>query len=602
MLRPLSVLGLAIGLAGVLRAQSPSEDGPRHDPTDPADFSRVPGGFSVRLRTFAGDVPGRLIADGQEYPIALQFTDGRTAVWRALLPESVRSYHFQYSSRPLVNILPGGRLSDSLFRAVPWVGGAIGYQVFPERFANGDRSNDSLALRTDEYEFWDPARRGARPTLARWTAQPGESHCCHQYFGGDLQGIRDHLAHLDSLGVTLLYLNPIWSSGSAHGYDTWDYLAVEPSFGDERVLRALLDEAKARGMRVIWDFVPNHVGVGNAQFRDAITRGAASPYWDWFTFKVPAAEVRPGNGDHYATFVGIGAMPKLNTANPAVRAYLMRAVEKWTRFGFSGIRVDVPWEVDAPGAFWPQLWRTAKGIDRDQYLVGEMWQRAPDWLRPGRFDAVMNYAVGQDVLEKWVTGAIDGDSAVAAMVRVYASYPEASVAMAFNVIATHDNARLLTKMGGGDLFGGASEEARARARLASAMLYALPGVPVTFQGDECGFLGTGGGGSGERNRYPMQWDRCDARTFEHYRALAVLRRAAPALTSPAIRLPRAAGSVLAWLRGEPLAGEALVAFNRDASAVEFALPDGDWTDLATGEVARGSLTLAGHGWRYLTRR
>jgi glycosidase len=163
--------------------------------------------------------------------------------------------------------------------------------------------------------------------------------------------------------VTLLYLNPIWLAGSAHGYDTWDYQQVDPAFGTEAVLRQLLDQAHARGMKVIWDFVPNHVGIGFGPFQDAVTKGTASSSWGWFTFKVPAAQVQPGNGSHYDGWWGLGSLPVLNTSRPDVMTHLMDAVRKWTRFGFDGIRVDVPNEIKNRQEFFRLFRQTAKGID-----------------------------------------------------------------------------------------------------------------------------------------------------------------------------------------------------------------------------------------------
>ncbi|MBX7120403.1 MAG: glycoside hydrolase family 13 protein [Gemmatimonadaceae bacterium] len=573
-----------------------------HDPSDPADLSEVPAGIVVRLRIH-GDptVAPRIVVDGRASVMPLQLRVGDTLVFRTVLPAATTRYAFETHLGPSSRTLGPFDVPTERFRAVPWVGGSVGYQVFPERFANGDRDNDSLALATDEWTFLSPRLRGARPTLAHWDDAPGESHCCHQYFGGDLQGIRDHLAHLDSLGVTLLYLNPVFSAGSAHGYDTWDHLAVEPSLGTEALLRTLVQEARAHGMRVLWDFVPNHVGVGHAAFRDALARGRVSPYASWFTWSVDPREAEPGNAAHYATFAGIGAMPKLATAEPAVRAHLMDAVRKWTALGFAGIRVDVPWEVTDAPAFFRELRRTAKGLDPDQYLVGEYWTQGAEWLRGDRFDALMNYAVGRDLLAAVAAGTIGADSAARALSRVLAAYPDAATAMQFNVIATHDTPRLLTMLGGGDLGATASPDSRARQRLASAMLFALPGVPVTFQGDECAFLGTGGGGSGERNRYPMQWGRCDPAMVAHYAALARLRRAEPALTSAAIADVRADGTVLRWSRGETDQPGILAIFNTGAAPAAHRLPFGTWLDLTTGLPATGTVTLESHGWRWFRR-
>ena len=472
--------------------------------------------------------------------------------------------------------------------------------LFPERFRNGDPTNDALGPATDEYHLRHPAAGGDRPVLTgAWDGPVLESHCCHQYFGGDLQGVIDRLDEVAALGVDVLYLNPIFSAGSAHGYDTFDYLEVAPNFGDSTVLRALVDAADARGMRVIWDYVPNHVGIGHWAFQDALAKGEASEYWDWFDFHVPADSIQAGNGNHYEAWWGFGSLPELQTREPDVMDHLLEVVEGWTAFGLHGIRVDVPNEIENRFAFYPAFRETAKSIRSDVYLVGEIWELDPSWLQGDQFDALMNYALGEGVVERFAAGDVTAAGARLDMATLYAAYPEAAAAMMFNLVASHDTDRLLTKMGGGELGATPSPESLARQRLAAALLFALPGMPVTFQGDECAFLG---GRDGEHTaRYPVQWDECDPEMRAHYARLAELKRGTPALGSPAIRLPDHASSLLAFHRGEPGPGEVLAVFNNAATAESLELPAGGWTDLASGERMTGSVSVESLGWRYLRR-
>jgi cyclomaltodextrinase / maltogenic alpha-amylase / neopullulanase len=172
--------------------------------------------------------------------------------------------------------------------------------------------------------------------------------------------------------------------------------------------------------------------------------------------------------------------------------------------------------------------------------------------------------------------------------------------MQFNLISSHDTGRLLTKLGGGELGGTAGPVALARQRLASAMLYALPGVPVTFQGDECAFLGTGIGPR-ERNRYPLQWQDCDAGMVAHYALLAEFREALEALRSPVIRLHHGAGRLLSFFRGEPGPGEVLAVFNSGQTTGSVPLPEGTWLDAVTGASVSASVAVEPLGWRLLRR-
>jgi len=574
----------------------------RHDATDPSDVSVAGGRLSVRFRARTGEVTGaRLVTGSDTLPMHPQFTTGLTEVWRVAVDAPVGEYRFLLDTTDGTADFGPYAPPSAPFEAVEWVADAVGYQIFPERFWNGDPSNDSLALSTDEYAFRDPALGGTPPVLtSEWNGPVGESHCCHQYFGGDLQGILDRLDHLSGLGVTALYLNPIFSAGSAHGYDTFDYLDVAPNLGDSAVLRTLLDQAHARGMRVIWDFVPNHVGIGHPAFQDAVNNGEASDYWDWFRFHVPADSVQVGNGEHYDAWWGYGSLPELQTSNPEVMAHLLEVATGWTDFGFDGIRVDVPNELDNRAVFFP-AWREAvKAVDSDVYLVGEIWERDPSWLRGNQFDALMNYALGQGVVEPFARGEMAGPVAAREVAAQYAAYPEASVAMGFNLVASHDTDRLLTKMGGGELGDVAGSEARARHRLAAAVLYALPGMSMTFQGDECAFLG---GAQGRHTaRYPMQWEACDGEFVAHYAELARLKRETPALGSPAYRAYPDAGALLAFYRGEPGDGEVLAVFNNASGAAALALPAGTWEDASTGESFTGTAAVQAFGWRYLRRQ
>jgi cyclomaltodextrinase / maltogenic alpha-amylase / neopullulanase len=570
-----------------------------HSAANPADVSAAGGRISVRFRVLQGRVQTASVsAGGETIPMHHQLTTGMQEVWRASLPEGTSSYDFTVHTSDGAQTFGPYTVPGQLFTAVPWVGDAVGYQIFPERFWNGDPSNDSLALATDSWHYKDVG--GTQPYLTEWDGPIGHSHCCHQYFGGDLQGIIDRLDHLQDLGVTFLYLNPLFTSGSAHGYDASNFMEVAPNFGDKDVLRALLQAAEARGMRIMWDFVPNHVGVGFWAFQDAVEHGHDSDYWDWFNFHVAPDQIVVGNGNHYDAWWGLGSLPMLETRNSKVFEHLMDVTRYWTEFGLHGIRVDVPEEIRNRQEFFSEFRRTARAADPEVYLVAEVWHRDPSWLQGDQFDALMNYAIGQGVIERYARAQINGPTAAADMARLYADYPEASTAMQFNLISSHDTDRLLTKLGGGQLGATPSATALERHRLASAFLYALPGVPITFQGDECAFLGATAHGQ-DQHRYPMQWDDCDADMVGYYTTLADLRADLDALRSPAIRAHHAAGPLLSFFRGEPGPGEVLVAFNNGSSAASLDLPAGAWLDTVSGEELSGAAAVAPRGWRYLRR-
>ncbi|ADW21717.1 alpha-amylase family glycosyl hydrolase [Thermus scotoductus] len=577
-----------------------------HDPLDAQYVSHADGKLSVRFRAGEGAVAAAWVeVQGKRLPMHLQLSFPGSEVWRGTLPGGVGAYRILVRTQDGKEEVFGPfNPPERPFAEVAWVGEGVGYQIFPERFYNGDSSNDALALETDEYRFNQVWQRssGPKPHLSRWGDPPSPLHCCHQYFGGDLAGVLAKLPYLKALGVSVLYLNPIFDSGSAHGYDTHDYLKVSPKFGDKPLLRKLLDEAHRLGMRVIFDFVPNHTGLGFWAFQDVVKRGPRSPYWNWYFIK--RWPFVPGDGSAYEGWWGLGSLPKLNTANPGVKRYLIEVTKYWVRFGFDGVRVDMPGDVLNPHAFFKEMRAELKAIKPDAYLVAEIWQRDPSWLRGDEFDSLMNYAIGRDILLRFAKGGslalYNARRALADLARVYALYPEAVAGMGFNLITSHDTARLLTELGGGGLKDVPSPEARARQRLAAAMLYALPGLPVTFQGDECGFTGERPADPPhELNRYPFQWEKCHGETLAFYQELAGLRRELAALRSAVFRTYFGEGHLLAFFRGEPGEGEVLAAFNNGVEAVTLPLPPGGWRDPLEGRTYRKEVSLPPLGFRYL---
>ena len=222
-----------------------------------------------------------------------------------------------------------------------WARDAVFYQVFPDRFAT--------------------SRRTAKPgTLEPWDSPPTNEG----YKGGDLLGLAERLDELADLGITAIYLNPIFSAASNHRYNTYDFLSVDPLLGGDAALRELLDAAHARDIRVVLDGVFNHVGRGFWPFHHLLESGGASPYRDWFYLEsevlagrrgVHAYGVPRGGSDGergYRAWWHVPALPKLRVEHPAVREHLLAAAEHWLRFGIDGWRLDVPQDVEDP-TFWP---------------------------------------------------------------------------------------------------------------------------------------------------------------------------------------------------------------------------------------------------------
>ncbi len=442
-----------------------------------------------------------------------------------------------------------------------WVRDAVFYQVFPDRFARSPR-----LVAPGPLEPWD-----APPTT-------------HGFKGGDLYGLAERLPELADLGVTAIYLNPVFSSASNHRYHTYDYLAVDPLLGGDAALRELLDTAHARGMRVILDGVFNHVGRGFWAFHHVMEAGADSPYRDWFhlspavlarqrglraypestpSWDEVAADPRAyTSGDWsldnlgYRAWWGLPALPKLNTDNPRVREMLWGVAEHWLRFGADGWRLDVPAEIADP-AFWSEFRRRCRAVNPEAYLVGEIWQVAPEWLAGDRFDGLMNYPLLEAILS-FVGGPSldhglvaghhelsqhvhpgDGAAFAATLAGLLAAYAPATNGAMLNLLSSHDMPRIRSLVSG-DL---------AAVRLAVLLQMTLPGAPSIYYGDEIGM--EGGNDPDCRRAFPADAHGRDEELRAFHRAAAAARREHPALRADHVATVGVTGSSVALLRGGP---------------------------------------------------
>jgi len=253
-----------------------------------------------------------------------------------------------------------------------WVKHAVFYQIFPDRFARSSSTNHSRGI-----------------NFKPWGTPPEEQG----FQGGDLRGIADKLDYLNSLGITALYLNPIFSSASNHRYHAFDYFQVDPLLGGNDALRELLDKAHAMDMRVVLDGVFNHASRGFWPFHHILETGQNSPYLDWFVIKDwPLRPYSNGQGKplNYGAWWGMPALPEFNTDNPGVRDYLFDVARYWIDFGIDGWRLDVPADID-DDSFWQEFRLVVKDANPEAYICGEIWHEAQRWLSGDQFDSVMNY-------------------------------------------------------------------------------------------------------------------------------------------------------------------------------------------------------------------
>lgn len=384
-----------------------------------------------------------------------------------------------------------------VFRPPAWVKDAVFYQIFPERFANGDLSNDP-----EDVQPW-----GGKP---EW----------YNFFGGDLQGVINHLDHLSELGVNAIYFTPVFEATTNHKYDTRNYMKVDPHFGTNEKLKELVDLCHERGIRVVLDAVFNHAGGTFAPFLDVKEKGEKSEYKDWFYVREYPLEVKDGIPT-YDTFAFEPIMPKLNTANSDVKEYLLKVARYWIEeIGVDGWRLDVANEVDHQ--FWREFRQTVKSVNPDAYILGEIWHDSMPWLQGDQFDAVMNYPFTNAVLD-FMSGRMDGKQFAHEIGAITASYPRQVMEAAFNLLDSHDTARLLTIM----------EQDKRLMKQAALFQFTFMGTPCIYYGDEIGLEGA----NDPDCRKCMEWDpeRQDQELFSFYQRLIALRKQYSALRTGELR-------------------------------------------------------------------
>lgn len=372
-----------------------------------------------------------------------------------------------------------------LFNTPEWVEGRVFYQIFPERFRNGDPTNDP-------------------PGVQNWNASPANFN----FFGGDLQGVVDGLGYLDSLGVGAIYFNPIFEATSNHKYNTTDYMKIDPHFGSLETFQTLLDEAHKRDIRIVLDGVFNHSGYEFWAFQDIVKNGSASPYVGWYT--IHGFPVVRDPKPNYDCWWGYADLPKINTNNPQARQYLFDVTRFWTsEIGIDGWRLDVPNEV--PHQFWKEFRRLVKGLSQEKYIVGEIWDNGFPWLSGDEFDSVMNYRFRSALINFFATSEFDPVRFDEALGRTRVDYPDAANSVMLNLIGSHDTERFLTLCG---------EDVR-KLKLAVLFQMTYPGAPCVYYGDEIGLTGR----KDPDCRKTFKWDHAmqNGGLLEYYAALVGLR-------------------------------------------------------------------------------
>ena len=373
-----------------------------------------------------------------------------------------------------------------------WVKHTVWYQIFPERFANGDKSNDPQGVKA-----WNPEDHPGR----------------EDFYGGDLQGVLDHLDYLKKLGVNGLYFCPIFKASSNHKYDTIDYLQVDPAFGDKDLFAKVVNEAHARGMKVMLDAVFNHLGDQSMQWQDVVKNGPSSRFASWFHINEypvePYRDPLKGEGSpKFDTFAFEKHMPKLNTANPEVQDFLLEIATYWVKyFDIDAWRLDVANEVDHH--FWKRFHDELVKIKPDFYIVGEIWHSARPWLQGDQFTGVMNYPYTLQIEDHFFKHKMNAKDLSERLTDQLMMYPDMVDQAMMNMLDSHDTARILTL----------AKDNQDLALQAVAYEFVQPGVPCIYYGTEMGMSGD----NDPDCRKPMDWSKLEGPVWQRVHELVKFR-------------------------------------------------------------------------------
>ncbi len=436
-----------------------------------------------------------------------------------------------------------------------WMHGGIMYHIFVDRFNKSGKCKPkkNVVMNNDWY--------GGIPQYAD---VPGGYVENNMFFGGDLYGIIEKLDYIKELGVTCLYLSPIFDAYSNHKYDTGDYMTVDSMFGGEKALEELIAEAKKRNIHIIFDGVFNHTGADSIYFNkfgNYDTVGAYqsknSPYYEWYNFR--------DYPNDYECWWDVKILPRVNSNCPSYQKYILGeggVVEKWMKKGIDGFRLDVADELSDD--FLRTLNTKVKSINPDGVVYGEVWEDASNKIAYGNrkkyflgneLDSVMNYPLREAVIRYIKYG--DCDAFYDTCKMLYTHYPRHDANLLMNLLGTHDTERILTVLGGENSDGYTNEQLstkkmskaeRKRAisllKLAYAIIATAPGVPCIYYGDEAGMEGY----HDPFNRLPYPWGREENELLEYYKKINRIRINEPVFKDGLFEIVECNSDILAFAR------------------------------------------------------
>ena len=535
-----------------------------------------------------------LEGDRDLFSCTLDTTDYLGLIWYSFVLERLDGKRLELPERQLT-------VYDGTAEVPAWFGEGVTYQIFPDRFRRtaipdptgmvGGRS-----VHTGWYEEpeWRPDARGEVRN--------------RDFFGGSLAGVLEKLDYLRDLGVETLYFCPIFEAPENHRYGTGDYEKIDPMLGSNQDFEVLCAAARARGMRVMLDGVFNHQGFVSRYFNGdgsypglGAHQSKESPYYPWYRFSHWP--------DHYESWWGIYSLPAVNESEPSYVDYIIESpdsiIRRWLAAGADGWRLDVADEL--PDDFIHGIHAAARQAKPEAVIIGEVWEDGSNKIAygvrrrhilGGHCDGLMNYPF-RNALVSFLLGE-DAFRFRQAMETLRENYPPFAWRSAMNFLGTHDTPRILTLLGtGGDgrehdkdwraafrMSPGQYALGKARLKLGALVLFAFPGSPMVYYGDEAGLEGF----EDPFNRRTYPWGREDGELLEWYTALGKARRALPALRRGELAWTLTRGRVLSFLR-TGAEGSVLAAVNAGdrPEPIDLPWPARDW--MTGAALEQGEQTL-----------
>ncbi|MCC6804674.1 MAG: alpha-glucosidase C-terminal domain-containing protein [Anaerolineae bacterium] len=445
-----------------------------------------------------------------------------------------------------------------------WTQGMVIYQIFPDRFANGDPANDHRMKGVYGHE----------PQLRRWGERPEYPPLGRDFYGGDLRGVIDHLDYVADLGIDTIYFTPIFDAPTNHRYDAIDYFRIDPMLGTEADFDEMLEQAHARGMKIVLDAVFNHCSSDSIyfditnKFGNGAYHSRQSPYYRWFDFQEWPRK--------YRGWYGLGFMPEFVEC-PEMEDYFLGekgVTAHWLRKGIDGWRCDVAF--DNTDEFWRRFRKCIDRVQPGAYSVSELWTDSTHYLLGDTFNATMNYRFAWAVRGFLATDDLtptELDDRLATWLR---DTPPPAVKAQMNLVDSHDTGRILTACNG--------ELKRVAQVLAFQLSY--PGAPMIYYGGETGLEGD----FAEDGRRTMPWDSLDGTLIDSFKHAIHLRRGSPALRLGEVEAVVIDDAQKVYAFKRSFEGEMVYcAFNASDETAEITLPHlggesplGTWRDALGG--------------------